>query len=303
MNEGRKNSLQVKDFYQKAKGVIGLRPTAGRTGFSRRIDLSSIQAHSLPIQVWGKREINRVRRLPPEQRKVYLNKRLRNVSGLIFSEGLTIPEIFKKQVKEEKVALFVTNLPQRVCHERLKALLPILKSAQTTLAGGLLKIFGIGLLILGDSGVGKSESALELISRGHRFVCDDLVQVQKNEKGKIVGSAPALSRNFMEIRGLGIINIKKIYGVESICPQAKIDLIVELKRWKEGKEYDRLGLKFPESQNIMGRTVPKISIPVAPGRNIATLIEVACKVFLLKKKGYLAAEEISKRLDRVLSVR
>jgi HPr kinase/phosphorylase len=302
MNEGGGNSLRVKDFYEKAKDPMELRPAAGRTGFSRQIDLSSLRAHWLPIQVWGKREINRIERLPSKQRKSDLKKRLQNVSALILSRELAIPEMFKKLVKEEKVALFVTGLPKKMCQERLKALLPIIKSAQTTLAGGLLKIYGIGVLILGDSGVGKSECALELISRGHRFVCDDLVQVRIDEKGKMVGSAPALSRNFMEIRGLGIINIKRIYGTQSICPKARIDLVVELKRWKEGKEYDRLGLKFPESQNIMGRIVPKISIPVAPGRHIATLIEVACKVFLLKKKGYLAADEISRKLDRALSV-
>lgn len=300
MNEGRENSLQVKDFYQKAKRVMELRPAAGRTGFSSRIDLTSSQAHTLPIQVWGKHEISRIGHLSPERRKDYLKKRLRNVSCVILSEGLAIHETIKKHVKQEKAALFVTDLPKRVCQERLKALLPTLKSAQTALAGGLLKIFGIGLLIFGDSGVGKSESALELVSRGHRFVCDDVVQIQKNEKGEIVGFPAPLSRNFMEIRGLGIINIKKIYGAESICSQAKIDLVVELERWKEGKEYDRLGLKFPESHDILGRSVPKISIPVAPGRNIATLIEVACKVFLLKKKGYLAAEEVSKKLDRLL---
>jgi HPr kinase/phosphorylase len=303
MSEGREDSLRVRDFYQKAKSILELRPAAGRTGFSRRIDHSFTQTRLSSIQIWGKHEIRRIESLPPKKRKNYIKERLRQVSCVILSEGLTITETFEKQAKEEKVALFVTDLPQKVCRERLKELFTGLKSVQTTLSGGLLRIFGIGLLILGDSGVGKSESALELISRGHRFVCDDVVQIRKDEMGKIVGSAVPLSRNFMEIRGLGIINIKKIYGAESISPQANIDLVVELKRWKEGKEYDRLGLKFPESHDILGIAVPKISIPVAPGRNIATLVEVACKVFLLKKKGYLAAEEISKKLDRALSIR
>jgi HPr kinase/phosphorylase len=303
MSEGREDSLRVRDFYQKAKSILELRPAAGRTGFSRRIDHSFTQTRLSSIQIWGKHEIRRIESLPPKKRKNYIKERLRQVSCVILSEGLTITETFEKQAKEEKVALFVTDLPQKVCRERLKELFTGLKSVQTTLSGGLLRIFGIGLLILGDSGVGKSESALELISRGHRFVCDDVVQIRKDEMGKIVGSAVPLSRNFMEIRGLGIINIKKIYGAGSISPQANIDLVVELKRWKEGKEYDRLGLKFPESHDILGIAVPKIPIPVAPGRNIATLVEVACKVFLLKKKGYLAAEEISKKLDRALSIR
>jgi HPr kinase/phosphorylase len=303
MSEGREDSLRVKDFYQKTKSIIELRPAIGRTGFSRRIDRSFSRDHSLQIQIWGKHEIKRIGSLPPKKRKNYIKERLGKVSCVILSEGLTIPETLERHAKEEKVALFVTGLSKKVCREKVKELFTVLKSIQTTFSGGLLKIFGIGLLIMGDSGVGKSESTLELISRGHRFVCDDVVQIRKNEMGRIVGSAVPLSRNFMEIRGLGIINIKKIYGAGSISPQANIDLVVELKRWKEGKEYDRLGLKFPESHDILGIAVPKIPIPVAPGRNIATLVEVACKVFLLKKKGYLAAEEISKKLDRALSIR
>ncbi len=303
MSEGREDSLRVKEFYQKAKSIIKIRPSAGRTGFSKRIDLSFSRDHSLPVQIWGKHEIKRIESLPLKKRKNYIKERLGKISCVILSEGLSIPETLEKHAKEEKMALFVTGFSKKVCRERVKELFTALKSVQTTFSGGLLKIFGIGLLILGDSGVGKSESALELVSRGHRFVCDDVVQIRKNEMGRIVGSAVPLSRNFMEIRGLGIINIKKIYGAESISPQANIDLVVELKRWEEGKEYDRLGLKFPESLDILGIAVPKISIPVAPGRNIATLVEVACKVFLLKKKGYLAAEEVSRKLDRALSIR
>ncbi len=303
MNERRENSLRVEDFFRKAKVIMELRPAAGKIGFSRRIDSSSPQGRSQPIQVWGKQEIKRIGQLSPENMKNCIKKRLRKVWCVILSEGSTAPEMLRERAREQKVALFVTDLSKKLCREKLKELLPTFMPAQKTLSGGLLQIFGIGLLILGDSGVGKSESALELVSRGHRFVCDDVVGVRINERGEIVGSAVPLSRNFMEIRGLGIINIKKIYGADSICSQAKIDLVVELKRWEEGKEYDRLGLKFPESHDILGRTVPKISIPVAPGRNIATLIEVACKVFLLKKKGYLAAEDISKKLEHVLTLR
>lgn len=302
MNEGKENTLLVKDFYQKVKTRIELRPVLGRVGFTRRIDSSTSKGHLLPIQILGKNEIDHMNRLSAGEMDNYIKKKLQRVSCVILSEGFIFPQAVERHAREKKIALFVTSLSEKVCRERLRSLLPILKSAQIILSGGLVRIFGIGLLIIGDSGVGKSESMLELISRGHRFVCDDVVQVQKNEEGKIEGSAAPLSRNFMEIRGLGIINIKKIYGPGSISPKAKIDLVIELKKWKEGKEYDRLGLEFPESHNILETTIPKISIPVAPGRNIATIIEVACKVFLLKKKGYLAAEEISKKLEQELSL-
>jgi len=172
---------------------------------------------------------------------------------------------------------------------------------ETTLSGGLLRIFGVGALIIGDSGIGKSESSLELIARGHKFVSDDVVRVKRVGPGRLVGEAPSLSRNFMEIRGLGIINIKEIFGPRSISLKSRIDLVIRLKKWRHGLELDRLGLKLPKDDVIMGEKVPQLFIPVAPGRNIATLIEVACKVHLLREKGYHAPHEIMKRLDRALS--
>ena len=172
---------------------------------------------------------------------------------------------------------------------------------QTTISAGFLKIFGQGTLILGDSGIGKSESALELISRGHQFIADDVVQIRATPKGDLIGTAPALSRNFMEIRGLGIINIRAIFGARSLARQARVDLVVRLKKWRRGYEVDRLGLKSGDDMTILGRKIPQLAIPVAPGRNIATLIEVACKVHVLRKKGYSAPDEIIRRLDRVLT--
>ena len=172
---------------------------------------------------------------------------------------------------------------------------------QATISAGFISIFGLGTLILGDSGIGKSESALELIARGHRFVADDVVQIRVGPDGNLVGTAPALSRNFMEIRGLGIINIRAIFGPLSTTRRARVDLVVKLKKWRRGYEVDRLGLKSGDDLTILGRKIPQLVIPVAPGRNIATLIEVACKVHLLRKKGYSAPDEIVRRLDRVLT--
>ncbi len=173
--------------------------------------------------------------------------------------------------------------------------------AASIVPGGLLSMFGLGVLIIGDSGVGKSESALELIARGHRFVTDDVVQVRRAAGGRLIGRAPSISRHFMEIRGLGIINIRQIFGPRSITPESPIDLVIRLKKWQRKKEFDRLGLRFPEDTPIAGGRVPQMNIPVAPGRNIATLIEVACKVHLLKLRGYDAALDLSTKLDRALA--
>jgi HPr kinase/phosphorylase len=169
------------------------------------------------------------------------------------------------------------------------------------ISAGLLNIFGVGTLIIGDSGVGKSESSLELISRGHKFISDDVVEVCRNASGRLYGRSPRLTRSFMEIRGLGIINIKEIFGARAILDETPIDLVVRLKKWSKKMEIDRLGLKFPEDYFLAGIRVPQLHIPVAPGRNIATLIEVACRVFVLRRRGYQAARDIVKRLDRKLA--
>jgi HPr kinase/phosphorylase len=174
-------------------------------------------------------------------------------------------------------------------------------SSRLVLSGGFLQIFGLGVIITGHSGIGKSESALELISRGHRFISDDAVEVIKQRDGGLVGRSPSLSRYFMEIRGLGIINIRAIFGPRAICRQSKVDLVIWLKKWQKGDEYDRLGLEFPADYEILGVKIPQLIVPVAPGRTIALLIEVACKVHLLRKKGYHASREIVKKLDRALS--
>jgi HPr kinase/phosphorylase len=176
-----------------------------------------------------------------------------------------------------------------------------LPAARLILSGGFMQIFGLGVIIVGDSGIGKSESALELVSRGHRFISDDVVDISRVPAGRLVGTAPALSRYFMEIRGLGIINIREIFGARAICRQSPVDLVIRLKKWQPGDEYDRLGLEFPEDYDILGVKTPQLILPVAPGRTIALLIEVACKVHLLRKKGYHASQEIVKRLDRALS--
>lgn len=174
-------------------------------------------------------------------------------------------------------------------------------SPQVVISAGLLKIFGVGTLIIGDSGVGKSESSLELIARGHKFVSDDVVEIFRNEKGQLYGRSPRLTRNFMEIRGLGIINIKEIFGARAILEETSIDLVIRLKKWSKKMEIDRLGLKFPEDFLLAGMRIPQLHIPVAPGRNIATLIEVACRVFVLRQKGYQAARDIVRRLEKKLA--
>ena len=174
-------------------------------------------------------------------------------------------------------------------------------SQPAVVSGGLLRMFGLGVLIIGDSGVGKSESSIELVARGHKFVSDDVVEVRRLPDSRILGRAPILSRYFMELRGLGIINIRYIFGVKSILRESTIDLVIRLKKWSPKKEYDRLGLRFPEDHLILGVRIPQLNIPVAPGRNIATLIEVACVSHVLQKRGHRAQDQLIRRLDRAMA--
>jgi HPr kinase/phosphorylase len=303
MNERRGYSLQVRQFYRLAKILIGLLPVTGKTGFSKRLGTLSQRKDSSPVRIWGSKDMKKIKEMSPTDRETFIQKEFEDISCCILADRLSYPPEARKIALQKSLALFTTLLSKNKVKKNLEELFSTLGNSSLTLSGGLLQIFGLGVLILGDSGVGKSESALELISRGHLFISDDVVQVDKDAEGNLTGSAVPLSRNFMEIRGLGIINIARIFSKKSIRPKTKIDLVIMLKKWEEGMEYDRLGFDFPESQNILGTCVPKISIPVAPARNICTLIEVACKVFRLKEEGYLAAQEISEKLDRALSRR
>ena len=160
--------------------------------------------------------------------------------------------------------------------------------------GVLVNVYGTGLLITGNSGVGKSEAALELVKRGHQLVADDVVDIRRVSENRLIGEAPELVRHFMEIRGVGIIDIKTMYGVGAVNRSTSIDMEVHLEMWQAGKEYDRLGLTDNYTE-ILGVRVPSLLLPIHPGRNLAVVLEVAARNFRLKQMGYNAAEELTRR--------
>lgn len=304
MNNGKDSSFQIKDFYLRTKDFLKLRPALGTIGFPRKKDQSLQLKDFSSVQVWGKKEAQPIKGLSSKEKREFLKKRLKKGTlCVILANGLSLfPEI-EEEIQKRRLALFYSELSQKICQERVKGFFASLFPNQINISGELLQISGLGVLILGDSGIGKSESALELITRGYRFVCDDVVHIKRKANGKLIGTAPSLTRYFMEIRGLGIINIKEIFGLNVILKQSVIDLVINLKKRQRRKEYDRLGLKFPEECEILGVKIPQINIPVAPGRNIATLIEIACKVHILKEKGYHAPQDIVEKLNRVMSLR
>lgn len=285
--------ISVKKFFLQSKEFLRLSSLTGKTGFSRQLTL--IQGESIPrgcqlvdsgSQILRDKEFSRH---PQEE-----------LSCLIFPGSLSVPPQLIKAARRKRIAVFKSELTSDNLRQKIREVPLLFQEKKSVIPGGLIRVYDHGILIQGDSGIGKSESALELVSRGHKFISDDVTLVEK-EEGQLVGKAPSMSRFFMEIRGLGIINIEKIFGPEAVLDKHTIDLVVNLKRWEEGAEYDRLGLSFPEDCRLLGICLPKISIPVAPGRNIATLIEVATKVHICRLEGYIAAQDIVGRLNQALT--
>src|SRR6059058_1749460 len=163
----------------------------------------------------------------------------------------------------------------------------------------LMDVLGLGVLIAGESGIGKSECALDLIVRGHRLVADDTVEVRRRQESVLIGTCPELTRHHMELRGLGVINVKELFGIASTRSSKRIELVVQLERWVPTREYERLGLD-DAFHEILGLRVPLLKMPVAPGRNIAILVEVAARNQLLRQRGHHAARELAARLDASL---
>lgn len=304
MNKREHSSLEIGDFYRKTRDLLKLKPALRNVGFSRKAGQSSLRKIISSVQIWGKREIQCLESLSAKGRREFLREKLKdNTFCVILADGLSSFWQIEEGARKRRLAFFYSELSAKTCRERVRSFFLSTSSGQMIISGGFLEIFGLGVLIVGDSGIGKSESSLELISRGCRFVSDDVVQVKRGANGRLLGKAPPLTRHFMEIRGLGIINIKEIFGRQSISNQAELNLVINLKKLRRGKDYDRLGLEFLEDYEILGIKIPQINIPVAPGRNMATLIEVACKAHILKEKGYHAPQDLVKKLSRALSLR
>ena len=164
-----------------------------------------------------------------------------------------------------------------------------------------MEVYGEGILLLGESGVGKSETAVELVKRGHRLVADDAVEIKRVSAKTLVGSSPEIIRHFIELRGIGIIDVKKIFGMGAVKDMENVNLVVNLEAWQQGKNYERLGID-KNYTNILGIDVPSVTIPVRPGRNLAIIIEIAAMNYRQQQMGYNAAEELSERISKQINM-
>ena len=219
----------------------------------------------------------------------------KRVSAVILTRnGNASPEMMKLAEEFDTPILRTSQITSNFTSS-LNAFLNIELAPRITRHGVLVEVYGQGVLIMGESGVGKSEAAVELIKRGHRLVADDAVEIKKVSSISLVGYSPDIIRHFIEIRGIGIVDVKNIFGMGAVKESEKIDLIIHLETWESGKQYDRLGL-VDEYTNILGLDIPSLTIPVRPGRNLAVIFEVAAMNNRQKKMGYNAAEELNRRL-------
>ncbi len=229
-----------------------------------------------------------------------LNNRLHSFFSLhpscvILTRNLDVSEKFLEIAKEYEVPLLRTSEPTSLIMATLISYLGIELAERITRHGVLVEVYGEGILILGDSGVGKSETAVELIKRGHRLIADDAVEIRRVSTKTLVGSAPDNIRHFIELRGVGIVNARNIFGMGAVKLTEKIDMVIQLEQWDPQKAYDRLGID-DEYTNILGIKVPATVVPVKPGRNLAIIIEIAAMNNRQKKMGYNAARELMQQL-------
>ena len=249
------------------------------------------------IQLIGRMESIYLEQLDDKQRYESLyNLFEKKPACMIIARSIEPPKEMLDVAKIFEVPLLRTPMATTDFVASLIASLKIHLAPTITRHGVLVEVYGEVILILGDSGIGKSETAIELIKRGHRLIADDAVEISKVSEKTLVGRAPSIIRHYMELRGIGIIDVKRIFGVGAVKETEKIQLVIKFEPWIEGKLYDRMGLDN-ETVEILGITIPAITIPVRPGRNLAVILEIAAMNQRLKKMGYNTAEEFNKQLE------
>ncbi|HEY0707793.1 MAG TPA: HPr(Ser) kinase/phosphatase [Polyangia bacterium] len=305
-------SLSVRNLL-RSNPQLGLELMAGETGLDRHIGVPRIQkpglalagyisqVHPERVQVLGSTELGFLASLPPDRARSGIEGFLSAAPAcVIITKGQTVPMDLLEIGNRATVPILRTHLTSSALIDGVERVMEYALAQLASVHGVLLDVLGVGVLLQGKSGMGKSEAALELIMRGFRLVADDLVEVRKIAGGVLVGFASELIKHHMEVRGLGIINIKDMFGVASVRDEKKIELVLELRRWDETEPPDRLGLD-EMSFDILGVQVPMLRIPVSPGRNVSSLIEVAARNRLLQVRGHHSAREFQERLDQALA--
>ncbi|HTP25911.1 MAG TPA: HPr(Ser) kinase/phosphatase [Anaeromyxobacteraceae bacterium] len=308
------DATRVGALLDDRKFDLRLSLVAGKKGLSRRISSARIQKpglvlagyteylHRERLQVFGNTEISYLATLPKERAREVLRAFFsQDMACLVVTKGLPIPPELTVAAEEFNVPLLQTGHLSSTFIESVQNYLQDILAAQTSMHGVLLDVFGVGILLLGKSGIGKSEIALDLVMRGHRLVADDIVDVKRVAPESVYGTGSEIIKHHMEIRGLGIINIKDLFGVASIRERKKIEIVLELVEWDPNVEYDRLGVEEKKFR-ILDVEIPMLIVPVRPGRNMTTIVEVAARNHLLKLQGHHSARDFQERLNRAIAL-
>lgn len=300
--------VRTKDIYER----FHLELISGEEGINRPITTSDISRPGIEmagyfeyypaerIQLLGKTELSFYGELPVNERISRMERLCTDITpAIIITRGLDIPQELIEASERESVPVLRSNMKTTRFSSRLTNFLESKLAPTTAVHGVLVDIYGIGVLITGKSGVGKSETALELVKRGHRLVADDCVEIRQEDQDTLVGTSPDLIEHLLEIRGLGIINVMTLFGAGAVRSNKRITLVINLEIWEAAKQYDRLGLD-EEKMKIIDTEITKITVPVRPGRNLAVIIEVAAMNYRLKRMGVNAAQQFTERLSDVI---
>ncbi len=313
-NQTNENTfITIEEFVSSAPEELKLSVLSGADGIRQRnITSPRIQKlglalagfthyiHQGRVQLVGQSEISYLKQLSTEKRSEAINNlSLDKISCILVTKNLDAPAELLDICDKINLPVIRTSTVSSTAIGTVSNFLQEKLAPSVSVHSVLLGMYGLGVLLIGNSGIGKSECALDLITRGHRLISDDTVIVKKIGK-KLEGFAPELTAGHMEIRGLGIINIRDLFGVSAVEPNKKIDLCIELKNWTETEEIERLGLET-ESQEILEIEIPKFVLPVSSGRNISTLVETAVRMYLLKSAGFDAAQKLIERHTAVVS--
>ncbi|PXW91478.1 Hpr(Ser) kinase/phosphatase [Streptohalobacillus salinus] len=301
--------VQAKDLLEQFK----LELVAGEEGLEREFIMSDISRPGIELtgyfryypktrlQVLGKTELSYFKDLSEEEKKDRSHKLCTRVTPcIVVTRGMDIPQELIDAANKRGVPLLRSPYKTTRVVSRLTNFLEAHFAPFTAMHGVLVDIHGVGVMITGQSGVGKSETALELVKRGHRLVADDSVEIRQEDYDRLIGTSPKLIEHLLEIRGLGIINVMTLFGASAVRSHKKLDYVINLENWDEKKQYDRIGMD-EETIKIIDVDIPKATVPVRPGRNLAVIIEVAAMNFRLKRLGVSAAEEFSARLTKQIS--
>jgi len=250
------------------------------------------------LQVMGNVEASYLQKLQPSERAITFDRLFSyKIPALLIARNLPLDPQCLEMAKKHNVTLLRSG---EVTSTIVSAIIAYLKAAlapRITRHGVLVEVYGEGLLLIGDSGIGKSEAAVELLKRGHRLIADDAVEIRKISSNSLVGTAPEMIRNYIELRGIGIVNVAKLFGMGAVKAENEINLVVNIVPWNTQKVYDRLGLE-EQHMDILGVKIPMNTIPITPGRNLAVILEVAAMNNRQRKMGYNAALEFTQQMDR-----